>query len=81
MFYARSARREFSTNPAGNILSGLSDRCQRVPALRVIDETPLRTRARVFVLGLAAERDDLDVALPRLGAACFLISLSPTRRS
>ena len=45
------------------------DRGQRVPALRVINETPLGTLARVFVLGLTAERDDLTVALPRLGAA------------
>ena len=45
------------------------DRGQRVPALRVIGQTPLGTLARVFMLGLAADRDDLDVALARLGAA------------
>ncbi len=45
------------------------NRGHRVPALRVIDESALGTLARVFVLGLAAEVDDLNVAMPRLGAA------------
>ena len=52
----------------GSDAAAALNRGQRVPALRVIQETALGTLARVFVLGLAAERDDLNFALPRLGA-------------
>ncbi len=60
----------FGVDGLGGLLgpdaSAALHRGQRVPALRALDNSPLATLARLFVLGLPVQPDQLDRALPRL---------------